>query len=186
MLLVRKRLGGWVLFVLCALLAPFISMQFTNEINWDLTDFLVMGSLLSAIGIGYEFIVRKSKETTYRMAYAVGVVGAFLLFWVNGAVGIIGSENQEANLLYGAVWIVGFVGTLIARFKAKGMATTLLIAAVVQMLVPTVALIIWPPSQISWSPSVLGVFLLSSFFAFLFLLSSMLFKRSADAGMNVS
>lgn len=182
----RKRHLGWVIFVLCALLVPYISMQFTDEINWDLTDFLIMGIVLSGIGILYEFIARKSKKTTYRMAFIVGLFGALLLFWVNGAVGIIGSENQDANLLYGSVFIVGVIGALISRFEAKGMATTLLIASVVQMLVPTIALIIWPPSKISWSQSVVGVFLITGFFALLFFLSSMLFKRSSNSEMHVN
>ena len=31
--------------------------------------------------------------------FGVGLAGAFLLFWVNGAVGIIGNEGQPANLM---------------------------------------------------------------------------------------
>ncbi len=185
MILDTKRLIGWIVFVICALLIPFIAMRFTDEINWDLTDFLIMGIVLSGIGIAYEFFAKKSKKTTYRIAFIIGLLGAFLLFWVNGAVGIIGSENQDANLLYGAVFLVGLIGALISRFKAKGMSTTLLVASVVQMMVPITAIIIWPPSEISWSPSVPGVFLLSGFFAFLFYLSSMLFKRSANNHLNL-
>jgi hypothetical protein len=65
------------------------------------------------------------------------------------------------------------------------MSNTLYVAAVVQMLVPTIALIIWPPSTISWSPGVIGVFLLSGFFAYLFFLSGMLFRKS-DSNSNFS
>ncbi|MBT8237575.1 MAG: hypothetical protein KJN65_02930 [Croceitalea sp.] len=180
MFLSKKRLTGWIAFVVCALLIPFIAMRFTNEVNWDFTDFFIMGMVLMGVALSYELIARKSKKTTYRMAFFIGLLGAFLLFWVNGAVGLIGSENQDANLLYAAVFIVGLVGSLIARFKARGMSTTLFIAACVQMLVPITALLIWPPSEISWAPSVFGVFLLSGFFAFLFYISGMLFKRTAD------
>ena len=180
MILAKKRIIGWIVFVVCALLIPFIAMRFTDEINWDLTDFLIMGIVLSGIGLIYELIARKSKKTTYRMAFIIGLLGAFLLFWVNGAVGIIGSENQDANLLYGTVFLVLLVGSLISRFKAKGMSITLLIASVVQIVIPITAIIIWPPSEISWSPSVSGVFLLCGFFALLFYLSSLLFKRSTD------
>ena len=177
---------GWIAFVICALLIPLVSMQLTDEINWDFTDFTIMGIVLGGIGISYELIARKSKKTTYRMAFIIGLLGAFLLFWVNGAVGLIGNENQDANLLYGAVFVVGLVGSLISRFKAKGMHITLLIDAVVQMTVPITALIIWPPSEISWAPGVIGVFLLSGFFAFLFYISSMLFKQSSDHEMHLS
>lgn len=186
MILAKKRLIGWIVFVVCVLLIPFISMRFTDAINWTLTDFLLMGIVLSGMGIAYELIARKSKKITYRMAFIIGLAGAFLLFWVNGAVGIIGSENQDANLLYGAVFVVGLVGSIISRFKAKGMSTTLLVASVVQMIVPIATLIIWPPSEISWAPSVFVVFLLSGFFAFLFYLSSMLFKRSSNNHVNLN
>ena len=186
MILSKKRLLGWLIFVICVLLIPFIAMQFTDEVNWKLTDFLITGAVLIGVGLTYELLARKSTKTTYRIAFIVGLLGAFLLFWVNGAVGLIGSENQDANLLYGVVFAVGLVGALISRFKAKGMSTTLLVAAIVQMLVPAVALIVWPPSQISWAPSVVGVFLLSGFFALLFFLSGMLFKRSAGSELNFS
>ena len=49
---------------------------------------------------------------TYRRAFFVGFLGVFLLFWVNGAVGIIGSEDNPANLLYGGVVLTGFVGII--------------------------------------------------------------------------
>lgn len=179
--LAKKRIIGWLIFVICSLSIPLIAMQFTDEINWSFTDFLIMGVVLTGLALVYEFGVRKSKKTTYRTAFAIGLVGTFLLFWVNGAVGIIGSENQDANLLYGMVFLVVLAGALISRLKAKGMSITLLIASIVQILVPTIAIMIWPPTKISWSPSVVGVFLLSGFFAFLFLLSSILFKRSSNS-----
>ncbi|NND07044.1 MAG: hypothetical protein HKN87_11755 [Saprospiraceae bacterium] len=186
MIVSKKRLIGWILFVFCILLIPYVSMIFTDQINWKLSDFLVMGIALAGIGIFYELIVRQTKEVTYRTAFMIGLLGAFLLFWVNSAVGIIGSENQDANLLYSAVFVVGLVGALASRFEAKGMSITLMVASIVQMTVPMMALIIWPPSRISWTPSVIGVFLLSGFFALLFYLSSMLFRRAANNEMNLN
>ncbi len=176
-----KRLVVWIVVIAFILMIPLLTMQFTNEIHWDLFDFIIMGTVLFGIGITYELVARKSKRTVYRVAFGTGLVGAFLLFWVNGAVGIIGNEGQDANLLYGAVFIVGFAGAIVARFKPKGMSITLFIAASTQMLVPVIALFIWPPHSISWSPSVVGVFLLSGFFAFLFLVSALLFRQAASS-----
>lgn len=161
------------------LLIPFVAMQFTDEVNWDLFDFVIMGAVLFSIGLSYELIGKRSSKTVYRAAFGAGLLGAFLLFWVNGAVGIIGGENQPANLLYGAVFVVGLIGSLIARFKPRGMARTLFTAAGIQVLVPVAAFFIWPPPTTSWSPSVFGVFALSVFFAILFLLSAILFQRAA-------
>ena len=174
-----KRLGIWGIAIGILLLIPLIAMQFTDEVNWELSDFVIMGGVLTAIGLLYELIARRSGKTIYRAAFGLGVLGAFLLFWVNGAVGIIGSEDQPANLLYVAVILVGLVGALISRFKAKGMAATLFAAAGVQMLVPVAAYFIWPPPVTSWSPGVPGVFLLSAFFALLFLISALLFRQAS-------
>jgi len=179
MQILTKRLLYWFLGVALLLLIPLIAMQFSSEVNWDFTDFAIMGAVLIGIGLAYELIARRSQKTTYRVAFGLGLLGAFLLFWVNGAVGLIGNEAQTANLLYGAVFIVGLVGSILSRFKARGMYHTLLAAAIVQMLVPITALLIWPPPATSWSPSVLGVFVLSGFFALIFLLSGLLFKRAS-------
>ena len=161
------------------LLLPLLAMQFTDEVVWDLTDFIVMGGLLFGVGFAYEFATRRSETTVYRAAVGVGLVGAFLLFWVNGAVGIIGNEGQSANLMYGAVFAVGFIGSLMASFKPRGMARTLFAAAFTQMLVPVISLFIWPPPVTSWVPGVFGVFVLNAFFAMLFVGSALLFRNAA-------
>ena len=179
MQLLTKRLLYWFLGVALLLLIPLIAMQFSSEVNWDFTDFAVMGAVLLGIGLAYELIARRSQKTTYRVAFGIGLLGAFLLFWVNGAVGLIGNEGHPANLLYGVVFVVGLVGSLVSRFKARGMYYTLIVAAIVQMLVPVTAFFIWPPPATSWSPGVLGVFVLSGFFALIFLLSGLLFKKAS-------
>lgn len=164
------------------LLVPLLAMRFTEEVNWDLFDFIFMGALLFGVGLAYELVARRSEKTLYRVAFGVGLATAFLLFWVNGAVGIIGNEGQPANLMYGAVFAVGLVGSLMARFKSRGMARTLFAAALVQMSVPVIALIIWP--QISWGGAGLGgVFVLNAFFAALFVVSALLFQRASISGL---
>jgi hypothetical protein len=51
-------------------------------------------------------------------------------------------------------------------------------AALVQMSVPVIALIVWP--QISWGGAgLVGVFVLNAFFAVLFVVSGLLFRRAA-------
>jgi len=176
---ITKRLTVWAVAIALILMIPLVAMQFTNEVNWDLFDFVVMGALLFGVGLAYELVARRSENTVWRVAFSVGLVTAFLLFWVNGAVGIIGNEGQPPNLLYGAVFAVGLIGSLMARFKPRGMARTLFAAALAQMSVPVIALIIWPPPATSWSPSVFSVFVLSAFFAMLFVVSGLLFRRAS-------
>lgn len=179
MKLQNKRLIGLLLIIAFLLLIPLVAMQFTDEVNWNLFDFALMGSVLLGVGLAYELIARRSEKTIYRVAFGIGLAGAFLLFWMNGAVGIIGSENQPANFMYGIVFVVGLVGSFVANFKPRGMARTLFAAAIAQMLVPVIALFIWPPPATSWSPSVIGVFMFTAFFAMLFFVSGLLFRRSS-------
>ncbi|PQB05694.1 ligand-binding sensor domain-containing protein [Aureitalea marina] len=175
----KKRLIRWAVFIVGVLMIPLIAMQFTSEINWDVMDFVIMGAVLSVIGLAYELIAQRANRTVYRIAFGIGLLGAFLLFWVNGAVGIIGNEAQDANLLYATVFAVGLIGALVSRFRPKGMSVTLYTAAIVTLLVPTVAIFVWPPSAISWSPGVVEVFLISAFFAGVFGVSGMLFDQAA-------
>ena len=174
-----KRLGIWGLVIIGLLTIPFIATRLSDEVNWELGDFLIMGGILSVMALAFELIAQRKQKTMYKLAFAVGLLGAFLLFWVNAAVGIIGNEGQPANLLYAAVLAVGLIGSLLARFNAKGMSITLFMAAITQMLVPVIAYLIWPPPETSWSPSVFGVFLMTTFFAIIFLISGLLFRKAA-------
>ena len=160
------------------LLIPLVAMQFTDEVSWGQGDFIIMGALLLAVGFTYEFIAKRTNKTVYRVAFAVGLGAAFLLAWVNGAVGIIGNEGQPANLLYAAVFAAGLVGSLVARFKPRGMALTLFAAAAIQLLVPVAAMLAWP--NVSWGAAgMFRVFVFNAFFAVLFVVSAVLFRRAA-------
>lgn len=176
-----KRRVVWTIVAALVVLI-LVAMQFTDEVQWD--EAVAYGVILLALGGAYElWLWLKTRAGVYRAAFGVGLLGAFLLFWVNGAVGIIGSEDNPANLLYGAVFAVGLVGSLVSRFKPRGMSHTLLIAAVVQLLIPVFALFIWP-AQTSWGEAgVLGVFIFNTIFAVLFAVSALLFRRAGSRQM---
>lgn len=87
----NKRLIGIVLAVALLLLIPLIAMQFTDEVNWTLLDFVVMGILMLGTGFMSELVIRKVKNKDYRIAIiAVILVGLFLI-WAELAVGISGT-----------------------------------------------------------------------------------------------
>ena len=122
----------------------------------------------------------KTGNTSYKSAIGLALATPFLLFWVNGAVGIIGNEGNHANLMYFGVIAVGIIGAFIARLEPRGMARALFVTALAQMLVPVIALMIWPPQITSWGAAgVGGVFVLNAFFATLFLGSAWLFRNAA-------
>jgi hypothetical protein len=87
----NKRLIGIVLAVVLILLIPLITMQFTNEVNWNLFDFVVMGSLLLGTGLMCELVIRKVKNKDYRIGILAVIVVALFLIWAELAVGIFGT-----------------------------------------------------------------------------------------------
>ena len=160
------------------LLLPFIAMQFTDEVVWDLADFVAAGVLLFGTGLAYELMARKGGTVAYRAAAGVALATVFLLVWVNGAVGIIGSENNDANLMYFGVIAVGIIGAIMARLQPLGMSRALFVTAFAQALVPVIALIIWQPMCCD-AAGVCGVFVLNALFVALFLGSAWLFRKNA-------
>jgi hypothetical protein len=127
-----RRLIVWAIVAALLLLIP-LAMQFTNEVQWN--EAVAYGVILLAVGGFYELCQwLRTRTRAYRIAFGVGLAGAFLLFWVNGAVGIIGHEDNPANLMYGAVFAAGLIGSLISRFKPRGMARTLIAATLIQVL----------------------------------------------------
>jgi len=87
----NNRLKIILTAVLTLLLIPLIAMQFTDEVNWTLSDFVVAGGLLLGTGLMCELVIRKVKNTKYRIAICVGLLLALLLIWAELAVGIFGT-----------------------------------------------------------------------------------------------
>ena len=73
------------------LLIPLIAMQFTDEVNWGPLDFVVAGVLLLAAGLVIDLVLRKVKNTNYRIANIIALLIALLLIWAELAVGIFGT-----------------------------------------------------------------------------------------------
>jgi len=171
------RLQMWsVAFATASILmVPLIAMQFTDEVNWGFSDFIVMGILLLGAGFIYALISKISESIAYRTAIGVAVVTGFLLIWVNLAVGIIGSEDNPANLLYIGVLAIGIIGAVISRLQPQGLACTMFLVALAQILVPVIVLII-SSSSLEESPGIVGIFGLNAFLAALFVVSALLFR----------
>jgi len=171
----RWRIAAWSAAALILLL-PLIAMQLTNEVVWDVADFAVFGALLLGAGVTYELAARVTGNTAYRIAVGVALAAAFILVWVNGAVGIIGSEDNDANLMYGGVLVVGVIGAVMARFQPHGMARALFTTALAQASVGAIALIAGLGSPESGP---LEIVALNGFFVTLFVGSALLFREAA-------
>ena len=89
-MLQHKRLTIIVSIAVFLLLIPLISMQFTNEVNWTLSDFVVVGILVLGTGLMYELVLRNINQLKYRIAICGALQFALIMIWVELAVGIFG------------------------------------------------------------------------------------------------
>jgi hypothetical protein len=141
-------------------------------------NFLPIFVLAAAFIVVFMFLkARKPDNAAYKSAVGLALLAAFLLFWVNGAVGIIGDEHNDANLMYGGVLAVGLIGAIIARFEPRGMARAMFATALAQALVAVIALGAgWGSRGPIWPRDVLGA---TGIFVMLWLGSAWLFRRAA-------
>ncbi len=87
----NKRLIGIVLTVAFLLSIPLIAMQFTDEVNWTLSDFIIGGILLLGTGIICELVMRKVPQIGKRIAICAVILWMLFLVWAELAVGIFGT-----------------------------------------------------------------------------------------------
>lgn len=168
----RPRMAAWTVAALI-LLAPLVAMQFTDEVNWSASDFVFAAVLLfGTLGV-YEVVARRAADTMYRAAAGVALAAAFLLVWVNAAVGI---TDSGADALYLGVIGVGIGGAMLARFRPRGMAYAMVAAAGAVALVGVIALISGVVPAHNPPLKIVGI---TGFFAMLFAGSAGLFLEAA-------
>lgn len=166
------RLIGWGAVALILLL-PLVTGA-----PWTLFDYIVAGALLGGAGLVLELVVRASGSLAYRAGAGLALAAAFLLVWVNGAVGFLGDEGNPANLMFAGVIGVAVLGSVISGFKAGGMAWTMFAAAGAQVAVGAIA---W--TQGWTSPGDAGLYevvLGTCVFGALWLVSGGLFRLAAS------
>lgn len=172
----RWRIAGWGVAA-GLLLLPLIAMQFSDALDWDETDFLVIGAMLAAAGGTLEGAARTTGNWAYRTAVGIAVVAAFLLIWLNLAVGIIGNEDNPANAMFAGVLAIAVIGAVAARFRPAGMARACAVTAIAQALVAVIALATGAGAGSAKWP--IDVLVLSIFFTGAWLIAARLFVAAA-------
>ena len=76
---------------LTPLMIPLIGMQFSSEVTWTLSDFVVAWALLLGTTLGCDLTLRKVKNLKHRIAICVALLALLLLIWAELAVGILGT-----------------------------------------------------------------------------------------------
>ena len=80
-----------IFYPLFLLLIPLIGMAITDEINWSLFDFIIMGSLIIFLSIGINFVSNCKKNLKNRDLYIGILVLIFTFIWAELAAGIFGT-----------------------------------------------------------------------------------------------
>jgi phosphoserine aminotransferase len=87
----NKRLSGILLTVGGLLIIPLVFMQFSNDVDWTLFDFMIAGLLLGGAGLLIELILRKAKIKREKVDVWCSGIGDFSInldrvscrdFWV--------------------------------------------------------------------------------------------------------
>lgn len=174
---VYRSVVGLALATAFILLVPWLAMLFTGEVVWTLFDFVFAGVLVFGTGLTYVLVARKAGNIAYKAAVGVALAAAFILVWATGAVGVIGAEDNPANLMYIGVLAVGIIGTIIARFRPHGMALALFATALAQALVTLIAVILVIVGLVGSPLNGLGeILIINGFFVALFVGSAMPFR----------
>lgn len=162
------RLIGWG-GIFALMLTPAVAMQFTDEVNWTVGDFLVAFLMLGSVGLAVELTVRANPAWSYRAGMGIVLAACFLTTWINLAVGIVGNEDNPVNTLFFFAPLTAIAGSVLSGFRARGMAVAVTLAAIVQL---GVMLYIWAAGQ----GFPVGVTL---FFGTLWLVAAALFRQAA-------
>jgi hypothetical protein len=165
------RLIGW------AVPAVLLTVPLIARWPWSPADFVVAGAMFAIVGGTFELAVRASGNVWYRIGAAVALATAFLLTWINLAVGIIGNEDNPLNLMFFGVIAAALVGAIAARFRADGMARAMTVAAILQGLIGAAVFVL--DLGRGEPPGAFGLLLLIEFFAGTWVLSAWSFRKAA-------
>ena len=116
-------------------------------------------------------------KTRYLLALGLGIGTAVLIYLAESALGINGEENVLTKRMEMAVFGVGLVGALAARFRAGGMAWAMFAAAVAQACAGVMAI----AAGLHQGPGFVDIVGVNGLFASMFAASGLLFRTSARA-----
>jgi len=84
----KKRILIKLSIIILLLTIPLISMQFTDEVNWEKLDFSVAAILLVVLFSVHElFEMRIKSDSKKRIAILFSII-IFIIVWVELAVGV--------------------------------------------------------------------------------------------------
>jgi hypothetical protein len=172
-----ESIPGVALLTGFILLVPLVAMQFTDEVDWSVIDFSIVGALLFGTGVSYVLITRYMTNVVFKAGVGMALGTTLFMVWANLAVGLIGAGPNPGNLMYMGVVAVAVIGTFLSGFTPGGMERAMYAVVLALVLVAVIALLAnmdeYPGSSVTEILSVNG------FFAFLYAISGLLFRYVA-------
>lgn len=173
---------GSALLALIVLTIPLTAMLFTHEINWEPLDFGVAWLLIFGTGISFHFICRAYRNSIYKIASALAVCAGFAIIWINGAVGIIGNEENPINFLFGIVLLIMFLGSYLVKRSPRKMAWVMLVTAVSQIVITLWGTLIHLSNYPEYNFA--GVIRITLLFSTIWGLTSLLYYKADDVEVS--
>jgi hypothetical protein len=158
------------------MLLPITVQAVSGNFGWSIGDFIFVAVILFMGCFLFDLAARRAPNLSYLAGAAAALGAGFGLVVVNGAVGLVGSEDEAHNLLFIAVILVAIIGAVFARGRSPAMARAMFAAAVVHIVV-SVALLIKAGGVSDGDPrmEVIGL----SVFAGIWLASAWLFRNAS-------
>jgi len=146
-------------------------------------DLMALAVVATIIVGAITYIAINRDSRAYRWAVALALAGNLILFWMIGAVALLGPElgRNTADLIYFGVPVVGVVGAIVAGFRPRGMARAMLAMALAVLVLPVILVAGLTPLSPSRAGELFpyGLLLVHSPFAALFAGSGWLFHKVA-------
>jgi hypothetical protein len=84
----QNNIARSALITLGLLLIPLVAMQFSNEVNWERSDFVIMGALIFITSLVFNYVKGKIKNNSKRIVVSALIILGFIYVWAELAVGI--------------------------------------------------------------------------------------------------
>jgi len=161
------------LVALGLLMVPLVASRVVEGWHWNAGSFVFVYVLFFGVGMAYALIARRMGAWSYKAGVGLALFGGFALGWSN-MVQVADSGHPE-NLAYHSVLVVGLVGALLARLKARGLALTLFAMAATLALIAVILPSGAPPDMALRMAIGHGVYVV------LFIVAGLLFRRASLA-----
>lgn len=76
---------------LLILLFVFVVMQYTDQVNWTIGDFLIAGILIFEAAIMVYYTNKRAKKSRMRLLFYIVIAITLILLWSELGVGLLGS-----------------------------------------------------------------------------------------------